>query len=403
MKIRKKLIFATMLAVLMGSRVSAAGEIDVSASDGEEYITITVQAEDDSSDITYSLDSDSPDNFGTSNTFRIPAGTSHTIYVKDAAGNISSQVYEPERLQDESGRNTDDTDTVEEDGSEDQTINIDLEIGKTGETGTDTYAKNPGTPAEQGEGTVYSKTYLDGTDNSEQVFYSVTTDDGNVYYLLIDQGQSENNVYLLNQVTDSELYALAADDGTETPKKESSGSDDSLLKILSSQDESDGTTDDGSKTTKKTSSKNAIIVVIIIAIGGGVYYYMKIYRDKKDKEMDIVDAADMDQFETDEAQEEEEFDFDFDDEEKEEYLMRIVNDAEDEIGESVRDEMEENGWKDADADEENGEGDEFYATSHKNDVMPEPGYGGEDIFSDEEPETGNDDNYDPELDGEEET
>ena len=214
MKIKIKVFLEIMVAVLLFTPVL------VYASDGDEYITISVQASDDNEGLTYALDS--PDNFGPSNTFTIPAGTSHTIYVKDAAGNVTSQVYEPpgngtEKQNSQSGSgssgsqdydgysyysDSDPSNDVPASSSEDedgQTINIDLEFGKSTDSGKP-YEIKQDTPAEQGEGTVYSKTFLDGTDSSEQVYYSVTTEEGNVFHLLIDQGQEDNNVYLLKQV-----------------------------------------------------------------------------------------------------------------------------------------------------------------------------------------------------------
>ena len=59
----------------------------------EEYITISVDAVDSSGNVTYALDTDDPAAFTESNEFAIPAGTTHTIYVKDEAGNITSQEY----------------------------------------------------------------------------------------------------------------------------------------------------------------------------------------------------------------------------------------------------------------------------------------------------------------------
>ena len=150
MRIRK------ITAGIMAAALMVIPAMSVYASDGEEYITITVQASDDNEGITYALDNDDPGSFGPSNMFTIPAGTSHTIYVRDAAGNITSQVYEPPeseepgteaavtgnydvhegRVSEESessddtysGSYSDDT-SGEYDG---QTIDIDLELKKTG-------------------------------------------------------------------------------------------------------------------------------------------------------------------------------------------------------------------------------------------------------------------------------
>ena len=40
-------------------------------------------------------------------------------------------------------------------------------------------------------------------------FYTITTDAGNVFYLVIDGKREDNNVYFLNGVTESDLMALA--------------------------------------------------------------------------------------------------------------------------------------------------------------------------------------------------
>lgn len=375
----------------------------------DEYITISVEASDDNEGITYAIDS--PDNFSTSNTFRIPAGTSHTIYVKDAAGNITSQTYTPPVT----GNAPDYTDYTDytyteyeessgtepgEDSSNDRTINIDLELGKSKDKANAGlhYEKTQDTPAEPGEGSLYSKTFLDGTDSSEQVFYSVTTQEGDVFYLLVDQGQEQNNVYLLSQVTNQDLDALAADGGTSgsgnTGKKDE---EDSLLRALSGGGNADAESsgEAAPKSSKGGINGNALIVLAIVAAGGGVYYYQKVYKTKKEQEMDAMDAADMDQFEA-ENEEEDEYDFGYDDVDKDEFLRELM--AQDEAGYEVAatKEASAGGW-DQGKEAAFGAGHEKYATSHIPEADNESrniNEAADDIFGD-----GIDD---PELDGEEE-
>lgn len=416
----KRLMTGIMAAILIA--IPAMG---VYASDGEEYVTITVQASDDNEGITYALDSDDPGSFGPSNMFTVPAGTSHTIYVKDAAGNITSQVYEAPGPEPEiqepvqsgsetagegnngvdegsgssgagtsdytyssSGSYSDDT----SDGHGGQTIDIDLELKKTGSESERPYEIKKDTPAEQGEGTVYSKTFLDGTDSSEQVFYSMTTEEGNVFYLLIDQGQESNNVYLLNQVNNQDLAALAVDGGSSgTP--ENSG-DDSLLKALSSGSGNDGNSADTSRPAEKEKrgiNRNAVIVLLLMAAGGGFYYYQKVYKAKKEQEMDAMEAADMDQFMAEgEAAEDEEVDFKYGDGDKEQYIKKLIKEEEEEYAAAAESEAADMGW-----DVENQEPDS------EEDIQEEDisgGSDGVDIFDD----TRLDGEYDPDLDGEEE-
>lgn len=286
--------------------VSMAFPSYAQASDGEEYITISVDAVDDNTNLRYALDSDAPSAFTKSNEFTVPAGTSHTIYVKDDAGNITSQRYEPES-----------TDSYDYDDSEDeQQINIDLELGRKtaeeeeplDETG------NPGTAS------VSSRTKTDGTVDGEKVFFTFSTKEGEELYLVVDQGRGTDNVYLLDTVSLSDLRVLADNSGTITETNDKK--EDNLLSILAEENETVGEQTEQEK--PKSTFGNGLVILLFAGIGGGIYYYMKIYRNKKDEAMDVIDAMDMDEF-VPEEEEEEELDFDYDDEEKEKFLEDLIN------------------------------------------------------------------------------
>lgn len=376
MKIKK------IMTVVLAAILLSVPAMDIYASDEGEYVTITVHASDDNEGLTYALDSDSADNFGPSNKFVVDAGTSHTIYVKDAAGNVTTQIYEPpEEAETDSPASTEenspsaqsgteppvtagkndreeidnipaDKDYVQgsaylEDSADGQTINIDLQLGKTEESEEKPYEIKNDTPAEQGEGTVYTKAFLDGTDSSEQVFYSVTTTEGDVFYLLVDQGQENNNVYLLNQVSNKDLKALAEDDeDTQTHQNE----EDSLLKALSGtsgDDTGGGGTD---STTEKKVSINGIVMFLLMAAGGGAYYYQKVYKSKKEQEIDAMEASDMEQFSADETSDD--FDFDYGDDDKDQYLADLIRDDEEEYAAAAERDAEDAGWNNYEAEDE---------------------------------------------------
>lgn len=325
------------------------------ASDGEEYITISVDAVDDSTNLQYALDSDDPSAFTESNEFTVPAGTSHTIYVKDTAGNITSQQYEP--------------DVSEEDGKEDfyddgeeQQINIDLELGRktaeeeelSDETG------NPGTAS------VSSRTKTDGTVDGEKVFYTFSTKEGEELYLVVDQGRGTDNVYLLDTVSLGDLRVLA--DNSDTSSAPEDKNEDNLLAILAEEDEA-AEEQEGLQEKEKPKSTfgNGLVILLFAGIGGGIYYYIKIYKNKKDEAMDVIDAMDMDEF-VPEEEEEEELDFDYDDAEKEKFLEALIN------GDTEEDE-----FLDQDPDE--------YATPHTEEELDE-NFGDADFTDDEEPYDG---------------
>lgn len=288
------------------------------ASDGEEYITISVEAEDDNGTLLYALDTDVPNAFGTSNEFTVPAGTEHVIYVKDAAGNITSEEFKP------SVSGSDD----EEEGEDGRQVNIDVILDDSPMTDYSDYEYAGDSimePAELGQGTVYERVETNAADaEAQRLFYTVTTDEGEVFYLVIDQGQSSNNVYLLDQVNLSDLNALAANDQNSSSSEET----ESLLSSLSQNTATDYdlSEQDQSNSKSRSSNKFTIIILILCAVGGGVYYYFKIYKDKKDEQMDLVDAFDRDDFAVEEEDDEEEADFGLDEDYQEQTMAMLLSD-----------------------------------------------------------------------------
>lgn len=302
----------------------------VYASDGEEYITISVEAEDNSGTLLYALDTDSPEAFTPSNEFSIPAGTNHTIYVKDSAGNITSQEYIS---------STEDYESYERsyvsEEDEGRTVNIDITLDDAPKPEAEPdysdyeYAGDLlYDPAEAGQGTVYEKVESSANDpNAERIFYTVTTDEGEVFYLVIDQRQSTNNVYLLDQVKMSDLRALAIDDSGKSESSEST----SLLSALSGGNENSSNEEllpeepDSSK--RSSMGGNLIILLLLAAIGGGFYYYKNVYKNKKDEQMDLIDALDREDFEA-EDEEDDEADFGLDDDYQERLMQELMEEDE---------------------------------------------------------------------------
>ena len=314
----KKILSITAIAGIIACLLF---QMPVYASDstGEEYITISVDAVDENGNLKYALDTDDPAAFTDSNEFVVPAGTSHTIYVKDAAGNISSQRYTVEN-DEQHISNAASTETEDE-----QKINIDLEIGG-GSSDQEEY-EITGNPAEPGSASVSSKIKTDGSDSAEKVFYTFTTKEGETLYLVIDQGQGSDNVYLLDTVSLGDLKVLA-DGQASSYEAGNENKEDNLLSALTISD--DVTTDltDGqtTKKTRKSPKSNAVIILIFAVVGGGAYYYLKVYKNKKDEAMDAMDAMDLEEFEPEE--EEEELEFNYDNAEKEKYLDELISNDE---------------------------------------------------------------------------
>lgn len=315
MEINMKKRIEYFLGLLMAVFFIINAKCDVYASDdGQEYITISVDATDTSGQLQYALDTDDPSAFSYSNEFSVPAGSSHTIYVKDAAGNISSQVFSP------STENTAVPISAEE---RERTVNIDVTLGNDAQ---DSITKNQ-TPAEDGQGSIYDQvTTTENDENSPKIFYTVTTKDGEVFYLIIDQTTDGNeNVYLLDQVKVSDLNALAKNDSGTLETQGTS----SLLNVLNTSSEE--AEESLSQTQEKSSSKNntttnGLIIIVIAAIVGGIYYYFKIYKNKKDEQMDLVDALDKDDFAMEDDDDDDEVDFGLDDDYQDKVMNELLSD-----------------------------------------------------------------------------
>lgn len=146
------------------------------------------------------------------------------------------------------------------------------------ETGT---SSNPFTP--NGTGTVVDN--ATGEDGKE--FYTITTADGNVFYLVIDQQRGTENVYFLNSVTESDLMALAEKDDTTsvtsvTPEPTPEPEEPQEEPAQPEQPAKSGV----------SGGMMALIGAAVLAVGG-FGYYIKIYKPKHD----LDDAEDWDEIE----------------------------------------------------------------------------------------------------------
>ena len=368
----------------------ALGKMEtVYASEGEEKITITINASDDNGGLLYAIDSDEPEAFTSNNIFEIPEGTSHVIYVKDAAGNITSQTYTHQIRESETG--------------EDESINIELDIGNTDSASNNktkdysNYEYLTDTKIDNSDANVISKITTDGSDQAEKVFYTITTQEGAEFYLVIEQGAS-NKVHLLNTVTIDDLAALAEGGTTKTSAE---AQEDTLLEALKGSEEKNEITKENIEDSSKDSDSrrsNKLYIYILIAAAAGAYYYFKIYKNKKNDSMDAMDAMDMDDFVMEEEDSDDE-ELEFSEKEKQELLDELISgkEAEDEelnemdpelYAEDIYEELEPGNIYNV-----GNAGEESHATSHETEIVNV-----EEVFYLSED---NNEEYDEELDGEE--
>lgn len=119
-----------------------------------------------------------------------------------------------------------------------------------------------------GTGTVVDN----ATDEDGKEFYTITTPDENIFYLVIDKQKTTDNVYFLNAVTEADLLPLAekSEEETETPVPEP-------------EPEPTETPEEVTEPEPDAPDRNlpAILLVGAVAlIGGGAGYYLKIYKPK---------------------------------------------------------------------------------------------------------------------------
>jgi len=115
------------------------------------------------------------------------------------------------------------------------------------------------------------------TDGDGKEFFSISTEDGNVFYLIVDRQRNTDNVYLLNAVTEQDLMSLAKPgDGTVSaipslPPEDGIDSGDTPSPEPSAPPADNSGTGKGSM---------IFIILGVIAVGG-IGYYVKIIKPKK--------------------------------------------------------------------------------------------------------------------------
>ena len=114
---------------------------------------------------------------------------------------------------------------------------------------------NPFTP--DGTGTVVDN----ATDQDGKEFFTITTAEEAVFYLVIDRQRETENVYFLNAVTVADLMALAESSGEPTAPEPTPEP----------------------VPEKKGGAGPLLLALAVVVIGGGAGWYFKIYRPKHQK------------------------------------------------------------------------------------------------------------------------
>lgn len=150
---------------------------------------------------------------------------------------------------------------------------------------------NPFTPEGNGE-------VLDNaTSENGKEFFTITTPDGNVFYLVIDRERGDHDVYFLNAVTENDLLALAEKSETSEDTSPPAPSTPEPTESSTSEPEPVETPE------KKKGGNNTLLIIIVVLAIGGAIYYVKVLKPKAKAANDFDDEDD------EEFEEEEEYSF----------------------------------------------------------------------------------------------
>ena len=127
-----------------------------------------------------------------------------------------------------------------------------------------------------------------GADGKE--FYTITTEDKNVFYLIIDRQRNSENVYFLNAVTEDDLMALAEKDGKKTTSTATGTKPSPGQAEMPSGEETPPDTPQPPVEKSKTGTY-IFLGIAVLGIGGAAYYF-KVVKGKKNVPDDEDDGVD---------------------------------------------------------------------------------------------------------------
>ncbi len=125
----------------------------------------------------------------------------------------------------------------------------------------------------------------DITDDSTKEFFTITTANGNTYFLVIDRSSSTENVYMLSMIDEYDLQDFLDEEEADTT---ASSTGTVVLEEQTTTTETTDVQEEAEETVatedEDSSSSAAVLLVLLLAAagGGGAYFYFKVYKPKHD-------------------------------------------------------------------------------------------------------------------------
>lgn len=195
------------------------------------------------------------------------------------------------------------------------------------ETDKQDETKKPLTP--DGNGTV-----IDSADEKQdnKHFYTVETQNGNVFYIIVDEEKGKNNVYMTEAVDEESLLSFvreAEEKNKEKVTSSGSGLDEAAIfgktKEAPTKAEPEPEEVKPSVRPQKADYNTILFYVAIAVVAFGIIYYIKIYRPKH------AGGKEIEEFEDDDFEDVPKEGFHFDEDESDPSLTNTKHDYSSEV------------------------------------------------------------------------